>query len=45
MVWFYRYIDGTKIKFSKRRPPFKDWDLMGLLKPDVICFFKPEKHE
>jgi len=40
--WFYRFPDGTKIKFSRKHPPFRpgEWKLIKLLKVDFVAMFE-----
>jgi len=39
--WYYRYQDGTKIKFDKEHPPFKpsEWKLIEMLQCSFVAIF------
>jgi len=42
--WYYRYIDGTKIKFDLKHPPFtpEAWKMIQLLKVDFVATINGE---
>jgi hypothetical protein len=37
--WYYRFIDGTRIKFDMKHPPFRlsEWRLIKRLKVDFVA--------